>query len=279
MNIKEKVAIVACSNGLAEKQKDKIEQLVETLMGINLIPILSKHIFAKGTVFSGIGEERAESLMQCYRDDEIQRIFDISGGDLANEILPHLDYEVIKDSKKQFWGYSDLTTVINAIYTKTGKSSVLYQIRNLLNDSSGEQLKRFDTKELFDFEYELLQGTEMRGVLVGGNIRCLLKLAGTEYWPDMSGKVLLLEAMSGNVPKMITALNQLKQMKVFEKINGIILGTFSEMEAEGYRPTIEELVKNIVGPDMPIAKTYEIGHGINSKAIEIGKEIYLSGGK
>lgn len=277
--MKEKVAIVACSNGLAKKQKDKIEQLLEILMGINLIPILSKHIYARGTAFSGTGKERAESLMQCYQDDGIQRIFDISGGDLANEILPHLDYEVIKDSRIQFWGYSDLTTVINAIYTKTGKASVLYQIRNLINDSSGEQLKRFDKKELFDFKYELLQGTEMKGILVGGNIRCLLKLAGTEYWPDMDGKILLLEAMGGNVPKMVTALNQLKQMKVFEKINGIILGTFSEMEAEGYRPTMEELVKNIVGPDMPIAKTYEIGHGINSKAIEIGKEIYLSGGK
>lgn len=276
--MKEKVAIVACSNGLAEKQKDKIQQLLEQLMGINMIPILSKHIFAKENVFNGTGEERAESLMQCYQDDEIKRIFDISGGDMANEILPHLDYEFIKDSNIQFWGYSDLTTVINAIYTKTGKSSVLYQVRNLINDSSGEQLRRFNTKELFDFKYDFLQGTEMRGVLVGGNIRCLLKLAGTEYWPDMDGKILLLEAMSGNVPKMVTALNQLKQMKVFEKINGIILGTFSEMEAEGYHPTIEELVKNIVGPDMPIAKTYEIGHSIHSKAIEIGKEIYLRGG-
>ena len=172
--MKEKVAIVACSNGLAEKQKDKIQQLLEQLMGINMIPILSKHIFAKENVFNGTGEERAESLMQCYQDDEIKRIFDISGGDMANEILPHLDYEFIKDSNIQFWGYSDLTTVINAIYTKTGKSSVLYQIRNLINDSSGEQLRRFDTKELFDFKYDFLQGTEMRGVLVGGNIRCLL---------------------------------------------------------------------------------------------------------
>lgn len=267
MNNKEKVAIVACSNGVAEKQKVKIEQLVETLMGIDMIPILSKRIYVIESVFNGTGKERAESLMSFYKDPEITKIFDISGGDLANEILPYLDYEVIKESNKQFWGYSDLTTVINAIYTKTGITSVLYQIRNITTQ-----------KGLFDFKYHFIQGKEMQGILIGGNIRCLLKLAGTEYWPEMNGKILLLEAMSGDVPKMVTALNQLKQMGVFKQIKGILLGTFTEMESEEYQPTIEELVKECVGPDMPIAKTYEIGHGIDSKAVEIGKEIYLSGG-
>ena len=264
MSKKEKVAIVACSNGLAGKQKEKIEQLLEKLMGIDMIPILSNHIYANESVFNGTGKERAESLMECYKDSDVKKIFDVSGGDLANEVLPYLDYELIKQSDKQFWGYSDLTTVINAIYTKTGKSSVLYQIRHLQ-----------DLEGLFDFKYTFLQGNEMSGVLVGGNIRCLLKLAGTEYWPDMNGKVLLLEAMGGNVPKMVTALNQLKQMGVFEKVNGVLLGTFTEMERENYSPTMEELVKQYAGPHVPIAKTYEIGHGIDSKAIEIGKEIHF----
>ncbi len=34
----------------------------------------------------------------------------------------------------------------------------------------------------------------MDGIVVGGNIRCLLKLAGTPYWPDMREKILLLES-------------------------------------------------------------------------------------
>ena len=264
MDKKEKVAIVACSNGQPEKQREKIEQLLNTLMGIDMIPILSKHIYVKEAAFSGTGEERAGSLMECYKEPEIRRIFDISGGELANEVLPYLDFEEIKKSDKVFWGYSDLTTVINAIYAKTGKASVLYQVRNLVNDTSGMQLERFDKEELFDIHYHFLQGREMQGVLVGGNIRCLLKLAGTEYWPDMAGKVLLLESLGGTVPKMVTCLSQLKQMGVFEKINGILLGTFTKMEGEHCVPTMEELVRRYVGPDLPIAKTYEIGHGVDS---------------
>ena len=51
---------------------------------------------------------------------------------MSNELLPYLDFEVIRNSEKSFYGYSDLTTILNAIYAKTGKEAVLYQIRNLL---------------------------------------------------------------------------------------------------------------------------------------------------
>ena len=74
--------------------------------------------------------------MNFYRDDSVEEIFDVSGGDLANEILPYLDFQTIAYGKKHFWGYSDLTTVLNAIYARTGKSSVLYQVRNLTYEHS-----------------------------------------------------------------------------------------------------------------------------------------------
>ena len=48
-----------------------------------------------------------------------------------------------------------------------------------------------------------------------------------------------------------------------------------EMEENDCKPDIVDLVMGIVGIDMPIARTKEIGHGIDSKAIVIGKEIVL----
>ena len=113
----------------------------------------------------------------------------------------------------------------------------------------------------------------MQGILAGGNIRCLLKLAGTEYWPDMKGKILLLESLGGLVPQMTAYLNQLKQIDVFEQINGILLGTFTKMEEEEAIPTMIELVKRYAGTELPIAKTAEIGHGTNAKGIVIGQQM------
>lgn len=279
MKRREKVAIVACSNGLAEIQKQKVDELQNTLMGIGKIPILSNFLYAKDNVFSGTGEERASALMDFYQDDEIKAIYDVSGGDLANEVLSFLDFDVIANSDKKFWGYSDLTTILNAIYTKTGKSSVLYQVRNLVGPEGESQKVRFETEELFQFSYEFLRGKEMHGTLVGGNIRCFLKLAGTEYWPDVDGKILLLEAMGGGTAQMTTYLNQLSQIGVFKKVKGILLGTFSQMEKNEESPTIIDLVMKYTPDDLPIAKTQEIGHGADSRAIMIGEEIHLCGEK
>ena len=70
-------------------------------------------------------------------------IFDVSGGDVANGILPYLDFSVIEKSRAVFWGYSDLTTIINGIYRKTGRSSVLYLVRNLLAEDGDWQRQAF----------------------------------------------------------------------------------------------------------------------------------------
>ena len=69
-------------------------------------------------------------------------IFDISGGDLANGVLKYLDFDIIAKSKAEFWGYSDLTTIVNAIYSQTGKYSMLYQIKNVVWNPEIQQ-KRF----------------------------------------------------------------------------------------------------------------------------------------
>lgn len=275
----DKIAIVCCSNGEPQSYQEKLQHLHKRLEEMGLIPVWSDYIYKQDSVFSGSAQQRADALMQFYRDEDIKAIFDISGGDLANEILPYLDYEVIAQSEKLFWGYSDLTTIINAIYAKTGKASVLYQIRNVLYDDSVRQIQNVKNtllngkNDLFDISFEFVQGEQIQGIVVGGNIRCFLKLAGTPYMPDVTGKILLLESYSGDVAKMVTYLNQLKQMGVFEKVSGILLGTYTEMEKEGYTPNIVELVKRYVGEEIPIACTKEIGHGTDSKAIMIGKEL------
>lgn len=48
------------------------------------------------------------------------------------------------------------------------------------------------------------------------------------------------------------------------------------MEAWGYLPRMEELVKKMSGPGVSIAKTEEIGHGTDSKCLIIGKKYRFS---
>lgn len=276
-----RAGIVCCSNGQPPANKPIIEELKSTLKILGITPVCSDCIYSNSSVFSGTAAKRAQALMDFYTDDSIEEIFDISGGDLANEILPYLDFSLIAQKQKRFWGYSDLTTILNAIYAKTKNPSVLYQVRNLVYSHKEQQISDFsDTlfkgnDALFQFSYRFVQGSSMEGVVVGGNIRCLLKLAGTPFWPDMNNKILLLEAMGGKVPQMVTYLSQLSQMGVFEQINGILLGTFTKMEEDNCLPPMPELIKSFVKPGLPIAVTDKIGHGPDAKAIVIGQTIKL----
>lgn len=273
------VAIVACSNAQKEEYRSQNEELVRYLEETGHKVLWSNDIYEKNAAFSGTGAERAAELMRFFNDPEVEEIYDISGGDLANQVLDGLDYAAIRRRRAVFWGYSDLTTVINAIYAQTGKSSVLYQVKNMVWGEVKEvQRRRFENRAaLFDPQVRFVQGEKMEGVVVGGNIRCFLKLSGTRYFPDLCDKILLLEAYGGEVPQMATYLAQLKQLGAFEKVGGILLGTFTAMEAHACSPDITALVREAAGTQIPIAKTQEIGHGNDAKAIRIGERIYCGG--
>ena len=282
LNCGDKIGIVVCSNGLDESNIIKMKELETTLNTIGLNAVLSDRIYRKFSVFNGTGKERALSLMNFFEDSSIKAIFDVSGGDLANGVLDYLDFEIIKNNPKPFFGYSDLSVIINSLYSKTGMKTYLYQIRNIIEVNKNKQIEEFKStfmgsgNELLTFNYDWIQGNSMEGIVVGGNVRCLLKLSGTEYMPDFQDKILFLESLGGDVPKMTTYFTQYKQMGVFKKVKGIILGSYTEMEREKYSPSIEEIIKEIVdNPNMPIVKTNKIGHGKDSKCIVIGESIKI----
>ena len=271
-----KAALVACSDPMLLYQQDDIKQLKMLLEKEGLEVVVSPYLFER---FENLTEQnKAQDLMEYFRDPKMNFLFDVSGGDIANSVLSELDYDTIRESRATFCGYSDLTTVLNAIYTKTGRETINFQIRNLLYDHAETVQAYFREKILSanvgeaDLECQFLRGDAMRGRVLGGNIRCFLKLAGTPFWPKLKGAVLLLEACSGGVMKMTTYLHQLKQMGVFEQVNGILLGTFSEMEHKQLIPTMTELVQSIVPATLPIAATRYIGHETDARAIVIGRE-------
>ncbi|MGN1015113.1 MAG: LD-carboxypeptidase [Butyricicoccus sp.] len=262
---------ISCSNGLQPEAAKELDHLEQVLNHEGISVRRSDCLFARDGVRSSTAKERADCLMELYDDRNIDAVFDLSGGDVANEILPYLDFSVIERAinsmgqPKSFWGYSDLTVLLNAIYSQTGLPGSLYQMRFYTGQP-----------DLFSWSYRMVQGEELSGIVVGGNIRCLLKLAGTRYFPDCRGKVLFLEARSGGVPQMITYLSQLKQLGVLDEVSGLLLGTFTQMEREQSQPDVIQLVREIIRPDLPVAKTQDIGHAVTSKAIWIGKPVVLT---
>ena len=279
LNKNDKIALVVCSNGKNIEDKDRLEKLESILVEMGLVPIFTKYIYKDKFGRGAKAHIRAEELMSFYKNKEIKAIFDISGGDIANEILDYLDYDVIKRNYKPFFGYSDLTTVLNALRSQTNEVNYLYQILNIIESEEiktrVENTFMKNKQTLFDVKWKFLQGSRIEGEVIGGNIRCFLKLVGTRYFSEVENKVLFIEGLGTSIEGLVTHLAQLKQIGVFDKISGLLIGTFTKIEKEISEEELFELVKDYIPEHLPVVKTSEVGHAKDSKVLGISGMINM----
>ena len=70
--------------------------------------------------FSASVEARVAELHAAFKDDAVDAIFAIRGGIGASWLLPHIDYDLVRDHPKIFMGYSDITAVQIAFLQRSG---------------------------------------------------------------------------------------------------------------------------------------------------------------
>lgn len=278
----EKAGIVCCSDPLPDSFLPQTQALCEVLSSLGITPVLSDAMFVSELRGKNAMKAKADALMRMIKDPDISAVFDVSGGDLANGMLPYLDFSVFADHPKPIFGYSDLTALLNAVYQKAGTASVLYSVKNLIGKHADVQIARFfaylqgNSDLLFSPTWQFVQGESIHGTLIGGNIRCLLKLAGTPYFPACSDAVLFLESRSGGENRICSYFDQLLCMDVFSKVNGVLLGTFTEFESVCGEDAPQQLLMEVVqNKHLPIAKTKTVGHGSDSHALPIGVRVSL----
>lgn len=286
MNERKRVILTACSNQLDSKFKQSINQLKSSLEALGLIVDLSNNIF-KTTELTSSPIKRANEFNDILKVNKHDYIIDVSGGDLSNEIIPFISLDYLRNFKGTYVGYSDLTTII-ALFTKENKQSIYFNIKTLLEDKNQEKWIKniFLNKNIFNGEdlnflnIKFIKGRSVKGKVVGGNIRCLLKLAGTEFMPNSNDKILFLESYSGNLNRIRSYLTQYEMLGVFKNCNGILLGQFTEVDNSGNRDVLIKLFSSISTKyNIPLIETLEVGHSNNTKAIVINSYIDLKKSK
>lgn len=61
--------------------------------------------------------------MEFYKNPEIKAIFCVGGGDGSQYLLPHLDYDVIRQNPKPIFGHSDNNALQLGIISQTGQTA------------------------------------------------------------------------------------------------------------------------------------------------------------
>ena len=234
--------------------------------------------------YAATPQEKTDDLHKMFSDPEVKAVICAQGGDTANAPLHLLDWDLIHNNPKIFLGLSDITVLLNAIHHKTGLitfhgSDLLWSFGNDLPDYEREefsrQLIRGEVGEIPpNRKRACVRGGRAQGVLLGGNLRCLLKLAGTPYWPDFRGAIFFMEAYEITPKACHAAFAQLLQMGVFDQIHGAVVGYIDSLQRQpSPRPRMEDiLLEMTAGFDFPILKINDFGHNCPNTILPVGAE-------
>lgn len=190
-------------------------------------------VYGSNCHFSGSPQERAADIMTFFKNPEIAAIIATAGGYGAQDVLPYLDYGVIKNNPKPIIGFSDITALQTAVYARSGISSIAGIMLKYDFANGNIQPKTRDSFEnLLNGKFapvsagNTLNRGQAEGVLLGTNLCTLMSLAGTPYFPALANKILLLEDIDEKSYRVERMLTQLEQQNGFEHISGIIFGSF-----------------------------------------------------
>lgn len=279
------IGVIAPDKALKNKDIKPLENATKYFESLGLKVKYGKYLFSEENYCAGTPEERAKDLNNMFSDKEVKAIFTVKGGDMVNGILPYIDFENIKNNPKIFLGMSDITVLLCAInkmtglitfhcqeYVWFGKDEVTDYDKNEISDklfNGNNVLIPYEERQFIDFNNK-----EITGKIYGTNVRCLLKLVGTTYMPNLENAVLFLEGFHSDIIQWNAMLEQYNQMNAFNK--ALVFGYIYQLQhiEENKYSIVEELRK--INSNVPIVKTNDFGHIHGNSIIPIGADVTIN---
>jgi muramoyltetrapeptide carboxypeptidase len=292
------IGIVSPSSAIFETQPYEIA--VETFEAMGLKVKLGKAIKNRYGHLAGTDQERADEINAMFKDPEVDAIIALRGGSGAARILNLIDYNVISNNPKIFIGYSDITALHLAIFTKTGlvtyhgplatstwnEFSFSY-FKNLLFE--GVAVRYENPSDLGDNLTQVnnrirtINPGIAKGNLIGGNLSVLTGIMGSNYLPDWENKVLYLEDIGEKIYAVDRMMSQLQLAGVLNKISGFVFGKCTDCEpgGSGYGSlTMEEVLDHYIKPlNIPAFSGAMIGHIKDNATIPNGVNAEINADK
>lgn len=259
---------------------------------------------------SGTPEERTADLHQMFADPSVKAIIAAIGGDHSCQMLPHIDWELIRANPKIFMGFSDVTVLNVAIWQKTGL--VTFNGPALMGELA-EYPKPFDymldsfrrtlcqveppgeyqpapawTEEMLNWKtkadltrpraltpsegWTWLKEGQAEGRLIGGCLESLQHLRGTPYWPDFGGAILFWETSEDRPsPGWVDGvLADYANMGVLERLSGMIVGRPKEYPPEWRAEVREVILERTARYRFPVITEMDFGHTAPQFILPVG---------
>jgi muramoyltetrapeptide carboxypeptidase len=250
---------------------------------------------------------RCDEIHSAFADPSITAIICTTGGSSSNELLKYLNYALIRSHPKIFCGFSDITVLHYAFFTQArlrtfyGPEAVKQlgdypqpleftacHFLAMLTEEGRARAKGIGpvprSLGLTSQRPELgpeprprelapnpgwtwLRPGKARGCIFGGCLPSILHLAGTKFWPDYKGRILLLESPKGEQmdnPRTLVVtkaqMTDLDNLGVFDVIAGLVVGRPVGLD-EGGREEFRGMVEGVLeGTSFPVLLDVDVGH-------------------
>ena len=281
------IGVIAPSNYIEKDDLEYINASIALMEASGFKVKFGKYVFEDTLGYGTSPEKRAADINWAFKDDEVKAIMCVKGGEDSNTTLDYIDYEMIKKHPKIICGFSDNTSILNAIHEKTGL--VTYHgptFKSLTSWETGYAYKQFiktfaeNTESLImgepEDEYTTIQEGQATGEFVGGNLSLFTKLVCGKYAVNLQDKILFLEELGFEAaPEMVNSnIYYLKQNGVFDRIAGLWIGNYEHPS----KVSIEKIIKNAIGDEykFPIIKSDNFGHIDKKIIIPIGTKAEIN---
>ena len=288
----DEVRVIAPSRNLTEVRQDVHHHAIDFWKkeGFNLT--FSKNSREVGKFHSSSIASRVEDIHEAFLDPNVKMVITCLGGFNANQLLRHLDYDLIAKHPKILCGFSDITALHNAIYAKTGL--VTYHGPHY-GTFAFDREAEYTCKAFFDCvmndmsivvtpseaaaKYHTIQEGACEGTIIGGNLCTLNLLQGTPYMPYIRDKVLFLEDDNIMGPyfsyEFDRNLESLLQIDGADTIKGIVFGRFDESCGLTVE-TITDIIQDKIPANIPVIFGADFGHVFPMITFPIGGTAKIS---
>ena len=253
--------------------QENLERGIEFLKELGLNVKTGKHVSHINGYLAGTDEERLNDLHEMFQDQEVKAIICACGGYGTGRIASGIDYELIQNNPKIFWGYSDITFLHTAILQETG---LITFSGPMLGSDIGKQdthpLSKEGFKQLFDptsltyteniSPLEVIVDGTASGQVTGGNLSLIVSTLGTAFEIDTKDKLLLIEDVNEEPRSVDRMLNQLYMAGKLQAASGILVGDFCDCTAKRELTlSLDEVIAHYVKlANKPALKGFLIGH-------------------
>ncbi len=237
------------------------------------------HLTARDGRLAGSDTIRAEALAAMVTDDSVDAILCARGGSGSFRILEHVDFDMIRRHPKIICGFSDQTTLLNAITRRTGLVTFHGPMLRNLADPKTDPKTGQDWIDILSgkaprdgkfFSASALVPGQAQGRLIGGNLNLLRNFIGTADDWSGEGKILFIEDIDEPLYKIDHMLWQLRAAGKFSGLKGVIVGHFvlhpddhtpsTDPDDPPYNKPLPDLLRQYLPPGIPVCTDFPCGH-------------------